>query len=96
MQLDLYANGGNVGAYVHNYAEEIEEAIVTAYAEALAGTATYYDTNACWAWVGVEGCIVSEDNPNGACASCQADSVGDTFIQEIDAIATASAPSFPA
>ena len=78
--------------HVSDYAHDIEEAIVTAYAEALAGTATYYNTNACWAWTGVEGCIISEDNPDGTCASCEASAVGDTFIQEIDAIATASAP----
>lgn len=92
MQLDLYADGGNIAAHVHNYADVIEEAVVTAYAEALAGTSSYYNTNACWAWVGVEGCIVSEDNPQGACASCQADSVGVTFIEEIDALAVACAP----
>ena len=42
--------------------------------------------------MGVEGCILSFENPTGKCASCEATAVGDTFIQSIDAIATASAP----
>ena len=87
MQRELYKIEGNVAKHVHGYAEKIVEAIVTA--EALAGTATYYDTNACGAWVGVYiGC--RGDHPlNPSC--CDASAVGDTFIQSINAVATAVA-----
>ena len=93
VQLDLYSNGGNIAAHVYNYAEEIEEAIVTAYAEALAGAANYYDTNSCWAYADSNVCIYGTNPPK--CAGCTASAVSDTYTEEIDAIATAGVPLPP-
>ena len=92
LQLDLYSEDGETRAkHVRDYAHAIDVAVVTAYAEALAGAANYYNTNSCWAWADTSSCIY----PDGPCASCTASAVGDTYISEIDAIATAGVPPHP-
>ena len=91
LQLDLYgADHETRVGHVRSYAHAIDVAIVDAYAEALAGAENYYSTNSCWAWADASGCIY----PDGPCASCTASAVSDTYIEEIDAIATAGVPPF--
>ena len=81
MQLDLYGNGNNA-AHVYNYAEEVADSIVHAYAEVLAATATCNDDNACWAWTA-----------DGQChgGPCYPRAVGNFFIEEIEPLYSASA-----
>jgi hypothetical protein len=61
-----------------------------------AGAKTYYDGHGCYAWVNSKGCVWKEEEPETAtCAECNATAVADSFITEIDAIATASALFLP-
>ena len=89
LQLDLYGDdtATRVG-HVRSYADEIAEAIVTAYAEALAGAANYYDANSCVVLISTDDC----DRAGPCPTRCTASAVGDAYIEEIDAIATAGMP----
>lgn len=74
---------------VYKVKVDIEEAIVTAYAESLSYVSTVYDTQDCYAFGNAEGCIVTEYDV--ICASCQVESVAFSTVAETDAVATASA-----
>lgn len=78
------------GFEISAFDQELETAVVTAYAEALSNTKKVYELNQCYAYGNAEGCIVTETNPEGICASCEAEVVSDAAIQEIPAIAEAS------
>lgn len=87
MQLDAYSSGEKaVLLSVHDYKTAIEEVVVTAHAEALASAADYKNSEGCMAWVNASGCVGDE------CFECKAGAVSAGAIEEIDAVANASAP----
>ena len=89
VQVEAYSDDPRVKVQeVYSVKVDVEEAIVTAYAEALASVSTVYDVQGCYAYGNAEGCIVTENEV--ICASCQVESVGESDVIEIDAIATAS------
>ena len=89
MQIDSYSNSpGEKVQEVFSVKVDIEEAIVTAYAEALASVAIVKDKQNCLAYGNSEGCIVTEEDV--LCASCEVTSFGASAATEIDAIAVAS------
>jgi hypothetical protein len=103
MQLEGYANGGHLALKVLDYQEELKKVVVTAFAEALAGAAKLKEKDDCLAWANAGGCIYHPKHPhtklpkcggqdNIAEFECSAGAVSFGLIQEIDAIATASAP----
>ena len=75
------------------YRQDVEKAVVIAYAEAVASVQSVYDKHECYAYGNAEGCIITEEHPEGICAECTAESVNLAQITEIPAIATAGAPS---
>lgn len=91
MQLTLISNGGNIAGSVISFLQDVESTVVTAYAEALAGAKAVHDKHECAAWGSAEGCIYSEDDPQGLCASCEVHAVSLSEAKGIDAISTASA-----
>lgn len=91
MQINAYSNDPITKVQeAYQVSVDIEEAIVTAYAESISYISTVYDVNDCYAFGNAEGCIYTEEGPQ--CASCQVESVGFSDVQTIDAIATASMP----
>lgn len=78
------------GFEIAAYEQDLETAVVTAYAEALSHTKKVYERNQCYAFGNAEGCIVTDTKPEGICASCEAEVVSESVIQEIPAIAEAT------
>lgn len=89
--IDATANGGDVLASIHATQVTIDKAVVTAYAEALAGAKAVYDTHECAAYGTSEGCVFTEEHPEGECVECVMTAVSFGQITEIGAIADASA-----
>lgn len=96
MQLNAYTAPTGVPLFLSafDYKEDLEKVVVTAYAQALANAASFKNNNDCLAWVNTEGCIwtPTHEDPN-FCFECEAVSVSVGVIEEIDAIAEASALS---
>ena len=97
MQLSAYANGGHLILSVKDYEAELKRVVVTAFAEALAGAADYKSNESCAAWVNAGGCIYTPDHPDTVYPDCDggfecsAGAVSVGAIEEIDALAEASA-----
>ena len=76
---------------VFDYQREIENVVVTAYAEALARAAAYKNSQGCMAMVNTNGCIYSPKPADPEmCFECKASTESLGAISEIDAIARAS------
>ena len=73
---------------VHQVSVDIEEAIVVAYADALASVRNVHGVHECYAFGTSGGCIKTETEE--ICASCLVHSVSYSEVIEIDAIAEAS------
>ena len=92
MQREFYSDDPlQKGFEIQAFDQELETAVVTAYAEALSNTKKVYERNQCYAYGNAEGCIVTETEPDGICASCEAEVLSESAIQKIPAIAEASA-----
>ena len=97
MQLSAYANGGHLVFAVKDYEAELKRVVVTAFAEALAGAAEYRNNEDCAAWVNAGGCVYTPDHPDTAYPDCdggfecRAGAVSLGAVEEIDALADASA-----
>jgi hypothetical protein len=101
VQLEGYINGGYLLLSVLDYQEELKRVVVTAYAEALAAAAELKKADGCLAWANAGGCIYTPEHPdtrrpncggkNIADFECTAAAVSVGAIEEIDAVATASA-----
>jgi hypothetical protein len=111
VQLSGYVSGGSkLFLTVLDYQKELQKVVVTAFAEALAAAANLKKADGCLAWANAGGCIYVPQNPytkrpncgaqtNLADFKCNATAVSVGAIQEINAIARASAirsrPAFP-
>jgi hypothetical protein len=111
VQLSGYVSGGiALFQSVYSYKEELKKVVVTALADALAAAVTLKNVDGCLAWANAGGCIYVPQNPytkrpncgaqtNLADFKCNATAVSVGAIQEINAIARASAirsrPAFP-
>lgn len=73
---------------VHQVSVDIEEAIVVAYAEALASVTTVHDFQDCYAFGNSTGCVITETE--AFCATCEVQGVSYSEVIETDAVARAS------
>ena len=78
-----------------DFQQDVEKAVATAYADSVANVLSVIDKHECYAYGNAEGCIITEEHPEGICAECTAESVSFDIIKEIDAIAEAGAPPPP-
>jgi hypothetical protein len=86
------SGGGSLVLKVVAFKQALEEAVVEAFAQALAGAHKYQETQGCVAFVNTNGCIwTPEQSDPEFCFECEASAVSVGVIQEIDAIAEASA-----
>jgi hypothetical protein len=87
---------------VYDFKLAIEQAVAVAFAQALAGAETHYNgVDACFAWVNAGGCIYTTTHPDAAEPNCDGHNIGSFEctaasvsagqIEEIDALAEASA-----
>lgn len=92
MQISLYSSDPTQKVQqVHSLSIDIEEAIVYAYADALASVSYVYDQHSCYAFGDTTGCIITEEHPFGFCVGCQVGAVSYGAISEINAISEACA-----
>lgn len=94
LQIDETTKGGSVHVSVSKTRKDIEVAVATAYAKALADAKKYHGQKECAAWADAGGCIYTEDH-GAQCFECEAVAVSAGSVEKIDAVATASAPLLP-
>lgn len=103
LQLNAYTNGGHLIFSVLDYQRELKEVAVTAFTEALAFAVDLKKADGCLAWANAGGCIYTPEHPDATrpdCGAqdnivefeCEALAVSAGKIEEIDALAEASAP----
>ena len=92
VQIEGSAKGGEIHLSDSQTKRDIDAAVATAYAEALANAKKHRDETSCVAWVSSEGCIYTEDH-GAQCFDCEAHAVSYGAVQEINAIARARACS---
>lgn len=91
-QLEAYTNGGHIAFKVLDFKAEVKKVVAKSFATALAGAASYKNSDGCLAWVNTGGCIWTPDSPDPeACFVCEAKAVSVGAIKQIDALAEASA-----
>ena len=89
LQIEGSAKGGSIHLSDSQTKIDIEAAVATAYASALAAAQKHHGETSCVAWVSTEGCIYTEDGAQ--CFECKAHAVSYGAVQEINAISRARA-----